>query len=413
MNFLKALWKMASEPPGPGSDFWYQDVSPMSSAGVQVNNGNALQIASVYSCVKVLAESIASLPICIYRQLPEGGKEEAPDHPLAQLLKFQPNGYQTKFNLFQMMVGHLALRGNFYSRKLFGPDGQVQSIIPLNPARMTTELLPNYSLRFKYTNDSGQPVPYNQGDIFRVNNLSDDGIKGFSVIEKVRDTFGGAMQTQEYANRFFANDARPGGVLSSDKPVDEKVRDANRTSWEKAHRGAKNAHKVAILYGLTWQQVGMSNEDSQFLETRKFGRSEICGLFGVPPHMIGDLERATFSNIENQDIGFYKHTIRPWLVNIEQAIKRDLILEDDIFVEFKIDGLLRGDANSRSAYFQKALGAGNSPAWMTPNEVRALENLNPIEGGDDLPKPIQGLNQAQNQQNKENKQDNGSDTQDA
>jgi HK97 family phage portal protein len=339
----------------------------------------------VYSCIKVLSEGIASLPISVYRRLPDGGKEEATDHPLYNLLKYQPNSIQTKFNFVQMMTGHLGLRGNFYAEMVVGPNGQVQELVPLHPGRITTEILTNRELRFRYWDESGKEKLYRQGDLFRVHNLSSDGIKGISVIEQVRDTFGSAQQTQEYASRFFANDAKPGGILKAAQPMDDKIRQANREAWEKAHRGAKNAHKVAILYGLDWQSVGMTNEDSQFLETRKFTRSEICGLFGVPPHMIGDLERATFSNIEHQDIAFYKHTIRPWLVNIEQSIKRDLILEDDVFAEFNADGLLRGDAKTRSEVYASALGSGGHQPYMTVNEVRAKENLNPIEGGDVLP----------------------------
>lgn len=387
MNFLKNLFK-SNQTPGPTDGYWYEPVSPTSAAGVRVTHDKAMQIATVYSCVNLLANSIASLPLMVYRRLPDGGKQEAADHPLYNLLKYQPNDWQTKFNFTQMMVGHLALRGNYYAEILTDRGGSVTGLLPLNPARMKVELLKNDTVRYTYQDEQGREIRYLPGELLRVHGLSSDGLTGMSVIQQARETFGSAIQTQEYANRFFANDARPGGILKSDTPIDEKSRTANKESWERAHRGAKNAHKVAILYGLNWQQVGMSNSDSQFLETRKFNRSEICGLFGVPPHLIADLERATFSNIEHQDIGYYKHTIRPWLVNIEQSIKRDLITEPDVFAEFKIDGLLRGDSKSRSEYYAKALGSGGTRGWMTQNEVRALENLNPMDGGDELPQPI-------------------------
>lgn len=402
MQFLRNFFRAMSSQ-DPASDFWYEPANGSTAAGVRITHDNALQVTAVYSCVRVLSEAIASLPLVLYRRLPNGGKEEATDHPLYNLLKYQPNGFQTKFNFVQMLTGHLALRGNFYAQQIIGRNGQVEQLIPLHPGRMKTEILPNNTLRFRYTDNNGYEKVFLQGDLFRVHGLSSDGIKGMSVIEQARETFGGAFQTQEYANRFFGNDARPGGILQADAPMDAKVVQANKESWEKIHRGAKNAHKVAILYGLKWQSMGMTNEDCQFLETRKFTRSEICGLFGVPPHMIGDLERATFSNIEQQDIGLYKHTIRPHLVNIEQAIKRDLILEDDVFAEFNADGLLRGDALSRAQVYATALGAGGHQPYITVNEVRAKENLNPIEGGDVLPERA-----AQNSQNNQNNQTNGS-----
>ena len=386
ISFLRNLFRPLATQPPPGDDFWYGDAGGYSAAGVHVTPHNALQVATVYNCVDILSKSIASLPLVTYYRLKKGGREEATDHPLYHLLKYQPNRFQTSFSFIQTMVGCLALRGNFYAEKFTGPDGQVRELFPLNPAHMRADMLKNRTLRFDYTAD-GAPAKYLQGELFRAHGLSSDGIRGLSVIEQVRETFGAAIQTQEYANRFFRNDARPGGILQADTPPDDKVRQANKDAWEKAHRGARNAHKVAILYGLKWQSVGMSNQDSQFLETRKFTGSQICGLFGIPPHMVGDLERATFSNIEHQDIGFYKHTVRPWLVNIEQAFKRDLILEEDVIVRFKIDGLLRGDTKARGEFYAKALGAGGHQPFMTPNEVRSLEDLNPLEGGDELPQP--------------------------
>lgn len=384
MNIFSHLFQKMMSSPGPSDDFWFGDAANYSA---RITHENAMQVAAVYSCTKVISEAIASLPLVLYRRLPGGGKEEAVDHPLYNLLKYQPNQYQTRFEFMQMFAGHLVVRGNFYAEKIVNRAGQVEQILPLHPGRMQTELLKTGSLRFKYQEEDGSPTTFVQGEVLRAHGLSMNGLKGLSVIESVRDTFSGAKQTQDFANSFFSNGAQPGGILYSDTPLKNDVLESNKEMWKKYHQGAKNAHRVAVLCGLKWQSMGMSNQDSQFLETRKYSRSEICGLFGVPPHMVGDLEKATFSNIEHQDIGFYKQTVRPWLVNIEQSIKRDLIIEDDHFAEFKIDGILRGDTKTRSEYYAKALGAGGSPAWMTQNEVRSLENLNPLEGGDKLPKP--------------------------
>lgn len=369
--------------PGAGSDYWYDD--PINYQSSKINVDRALQIATVYTCVNILASSIASLPLITYRRLPGGGKEEATDHPLYNLLKYTPNDWQTKFTFCQQMVAHAALRGNFYSAIQYNQRGEVVGLEPLIPQRMQVEKLPNGQLRFTYTDDDGRQVRYLQGELLRFHTLTDNGYTGLSVIGQARRTMSLASNTEEYGDAYFSNGARPGGILTSDGPMDTETRNANKESWERAHRGAKNAHKVAVLSSMKFQPITITNEDSQFLETRRFTKEEICGLFGIPPHLAADLSRATFSNIEHQDIGFYKHTIRHWVTNIEQSIKRDLIIEDDIFAEFKVDALLRGDSESRANYYSAALGSGGSPAWMTPNEIRALENLNPINGGDALP----------------------------
>lgn len=384
--------------PPPSDDFWYGAVGGLTSAGVRVTPEKAMQMATVFACVRVISEAIASLSIGVYERQEGNRKQELPNHPAYALLKYTPNDFQSRYNFMQFYAASLLLRGNAYAEKIIGYDGQVESLRPLLPNRMTTKILPNNTVRYHYNELNGSKTIFLPGELFRVNGLSLDGFTGLSVIEHCRETFGGALQTQEYANRFFANDARPGGVLTSDKPMSEEVKKSNKEQWEKAHKGASNAHKVAILYGMTWQSIGMSNADAQFLETRKFSRSEICGLYGVPPHMIGDLDRATFSNIEHQDISFYKHTVRPHTINIEQSMNRDVILEDDVYAEFNMDAVLRGDTKTRGEFYSKALGSGGSPAWMTPNEVRAKENLNPIEGGDELPKPT---NTAQGQMDSE------------
>ena len=380
---VRDLFVPSNITPGAGSDFWYED--PYTYSGAKINPEKAMQLATVYTCVNLLASSIASLPLVTYRRLPEGGKEEATDHPLYNLLKYAPNDQQTKFTFCQQMVVHAALRGNFYGEIKYRPNGEIESIEPLIPQRMQVEKLSNGRLRFTYNKEDGGQQRYIQGELLRFHTLSEDGYSGMSVIKQASRTMSLATNTEEYGDAYFSNGARPGGILSTTAPMDEETRKNNQKAWERAHRGSKNAHKVVLLNNIDFKPISISNEDSQFLETRRFSKEEICGLFGIPPHLAADLSRATFSNIEHQDIGFYKHTIRHWVTNIEQSIKRDLIVDDDIFVEFKVDALLRGDSESRANYYSAALGSGGSPAWMTPNEIRALENLNPIDGGDALP----------------------------
>lgn len=382
---FKSFFQSAT--PSAGDDFWYEDAVGGSASGARISPESAMAIAAVYSCVNILASSVASLPLVVYRKLPNGGKEEIPTHPLYNLLKYQPNALQTRYNFMQMLVGHAALRGNFYAEIVYNNQGFIEELYPLNPAKMQVEATRNRGVRFVYWDDEVGKRVYLPSELLRFTGLSSDGVTGLSVVAHARETFGIALQTENYAARFFKNDSKPGGILQSDLPMTAEAQKANRESWERAHRGAANAHKIAVLQGLKFQQIGMTNEDSQFLETRKFTKAEICGIFGIPPHLIADLERSTFSNIEQQDIGFYKHTIRHWVTNIEQTIKRDLILEQDVYAEFKVDALLRGDSQSRAEYYSKALGSGGSPAWMTQAEVRQLENLNPIEGADKLWQP--------------------------
>jgi len=345
-----------------------------------------MRASAVYACVKVLAETIASLPLIVYRRLPNGGKERALEHPQYRLLHDQPNGWQTSFEWREMTQGHVTLRGMAYSEIIPGPRGAVEELIPLHPDRVEPKRLENGSLIYIHRPENGKERRLTQEEVFVLRGLSSDGIKGLSPIEHARESIGLSLATEGYGARFFQNDARPGGVLESPNKLDESAYKNLKTSWAEAYSGVANSHKPAILeQGLTWKQMGMTSEDAQFLETRKFQLSEIARIFRVPPHMIGDLERSTNNNIEHQSIEFVVHTIRPWLVRWEQAITRDLLIgAGEYFAEFLVDGLLRGDFKTRSEGYASAVTTG----WMTPNEVREKENLNPIEGGDELMKPL-------------------------
>ena len=285
-----------------------------------------------------------------------------------------------------MMQGHLCLRGNAYAQIMPGLRGSMSELIPIHPDMVTVDQLENNRLLYTVKRKGGGKDEYRQDQIFHIRGLSTSGITGLSPITMARESLGLSKATEMHGAKLFSNGASPGGVIEHPGKLLPKAYNQLRESWQQAHGGVQNAHKVAILEeGMKWTQMGMSSEDAQFLETRKYQAIDIARIYRVPPHMIAELDRATFSNIEHQSIEFVMHTIRPWLVRWEQAIQRCLINEDDVFAEFNAEGLLRGDTKSRYEAYASAITNG----WMTRNEVRKIENLDPLDG---LDEPIQQLN---------------------
>ncbi len=388
MGFLSKQWSgpRASVSYGPLDPFWYEMIDGKSETGLSVNADTAMRIAAVYSCVRVIAETIATLPALMYQRLGNGGKRRASEHPLYGILHDQPNNWQTSVEYWEMVVGHVALRGNSYSQ-IRRTGGRIDELVPLDPRRMTVELLSNNRLQYRYKTRDGEPIEFGPNDIFHLRGLSSDGLLGQSPIAQVREAFALALAQERFGAKFFKNGMAPSGVYETDKQLSEQAYGRLKASLHSERSGVDNAHKTLILEeGLKWNQVGVNGRDAQFLEARKYQRSEIAGIFRVPPHMIGDLDRATFSNIEHQGINFVVHTIRPWLVRIEKAILRDLIVDDEagFFAEFLVDGLLRGDQKAR--YDAYAIGIQNE--IITRNEARSWENLNPVDGGDEFRNPI-------------------------
>jgi HK97 family phage portal protein len=364
--------------------------SPTAS-GVRIGGlDGGLYVTTVYQCVDVLARTLASLPLPVYRRL-ERGKEKAPDHHLYSVLGYEPNPEMTSYDLRSTLQGHLGLTGNAYAEIERDKGDRVTALWPLNPRKMEVTRGPNGALRYLYElpdRVGRDRVVFNPSQILHLRGLSSNGVVGYSPITLAREALGMALATEHYGASLFGNNARPSGVLKMPGPLNPDVRDEMRAAWERTYSGLNNAHRIAILEdGLEFQQIGIAPEDAQFLETRKYTRREIAGIYHVPPHMIGDLEQATFSNIEHQSIDFVVHTMRPWLVVWEQAIRRGLFSVPDRerhFAEFLVDALLRGDTISRYQAYQIAISNG----FMTPNEGRELENRNPIEGGDVLLVPL-------------------------
>ena len=378
-----AEWRgfhVSQEPPG-----WVDSLSQSETAtGISVDESKALAATAVFACVRILAETVASLPLLVYRSKSDGGKERAKSHYLYPILHDIANPEMTSFELREALMGHVCLWGNAYGEIEFG-GGQVLAIWPLRPDRMQVErkggqLLYRYTVVDKQSGSRVETLPAQR--VLHIHGLGFNGVSGYSVIGYGRQAVGLALATEEYGARFYGNNASPGGVLEHPGKLNEEAHKRMRTSWDDAHKGLSKSHRIAILEeGVTYKQVGIPPQDSQYLETRKFQSIEITRMYRVPPHMVGDLDRASFSNIEHQSIEFVTHTIRPWVVRWEQALNMDLLTPDErrsYFAEFLVDGLLRGDIQSR----YQAYATARQNGWMSANDVRGLENMNPIEGGD-------------------------------
>lgn len=350
------------------------------SSGVRVTQRTAIRATAVFACVRVIAESIASLDLHHYRRLPGGGHERLPDW-LDRLLSVAPNDYQTRFEWIEMMVRHFEIWGRCYSRKIQDSAGRITALEPLHPSRVHPEKLPNGRIRFQFDEDTGHREPLLQDELFWMHFFSDDGVHGEDPTELGRETFGLCRALELHASRFFGNGARPGVVLQTDLSLDPDTVERIREQWERIHRGPQNAHRTAVLDGgmkaVPFEQS--TNQAAQFLESRRFEIERVCSFFRVPPHMVQLLDRATFSNIEQQSIDFRTSCIAPRVIRFEQALARDLVLDPvNTFVRFDLNDLERGDSASRMAY----LTAGIDRGIFSVNEARAREGLNPIPGGD-------------------------------
>ena len=379
----------------PHDDFWYSSATAQALSGVSVNPDTALSISTVFRCVSAIAQDIAGMPLIVYQRT-DGGKERAVDHPLYEVLHDRPNQWQTSFEWREMMLGHLLLRGNAYNLIEPGPRGFAGELIPLNPAEMKVEQLANRQLRYTYTWKDRRKEIFTQDEIFHLRGLSSDGIKGLSVVGLARESLGLGIAAEQYGARFFAQDARPGGVLSVPNRLSPESHDQMKKDWSDVHSGLLGSHKTAILEnGVKWEQVGMSNEDAQFLATRGLQIEETARWFGVPLHRIGHTQGVTSwgTGIEQFTLGYIKFTLLGWVRRLEGSIKRDLILDPKTFyAAFLMDHLMRGDITSRFSAYRIAVTTG----WMSRNEVRRLEDMNSADGLDEylVPQNMASIDEA-------------------
>ena len=362
-----------------------------SSSGKAVTERSAMQMTAVYACVRILSEAIAGLPLHLYKYTDDGGKEKAIDHPLYRILHDEPNPEMTSFVFRETLMTHLLLWGNAYAQIIRNGKGEVIALYPLMPNRMRVDRDDKGQLYYTYNRAYDEALkvksstvvlkPY---DVLHIPGLGFDGLVGYSPIAMAKNAIGLAIATEEYGAKFFANGAAPSGVL--EHPSTLKNPEKLREAWQSQFGGSQNSNRIAVLEeGLKYTPISISPEQAQFLETRKFQINEIARIFRVPPHMVGDLEKSSFSNIEQQSLEFVKYTLDPWVVRWEQNLQRILLNPDekkDYFFKFNVDGLLRGDYASRMTGYATARQNG----WMSANDIRELENLDciPTELGGDL-----------------------------
>lgn len=398
------LFKWFRRNPKRKSSDWSAPLAEMYLRGggtARVTVETALQIAAVYSCVRIISESLASVPLVLYRRNADGrSKTRAESDSLYELMRWRPNPFETSLEWRELALAEVILAGNHFSHITRMPkSGDVVEVMPLERAFMRVER-GKFGPKFIYE-PNGEPrrvfekkSPTDAPEVLHLRGLRmGKDLLGRSVLEDAAETFGLAAAGQEYGRRVFDNDATPGLVIEmgGDFPADdEEAIKKFREAWHEAYAGPRNAGKVAILTnGAKASKLSFTAQEVQFLETRKFSRSEIASLFRVPPHMIGDLDRATFSNIEQQSIEFVVHTLRPWAVRFEQALHSALLSDSSqqkrgYFFEFLLEGLMRGDLKSR----YEAYKVGREGGWLSANDILALENSNPIEGGDRYLEPM-------------------------
>jgi HK97 family phage portal protein len=392
-TILERLTGASSAPQRAKSTTIQQVVSEFLRSGT-TGEDYALRVATVLACVNVIAQTIGTLPLLLYRRTGTS-KTRVDNDALAELLRWKPNPYQTSTEWREQMIAHALLHGNAYSEIIRAADGTVRELLVLDPRAMQVDR-GAYGPTYRYQPAEGASrtftvaSPTEPPKILHLRGLSTSGLVGRSLVTDASDIIDTAHSAQVYGRTLLDNGATPALVLKHPQVLDEEAALRLKESWRAAYGGARKAGGIAVLEeGMSLDTLSMSNEDLQLLETRKFTRSEIAALFRVPAHMIGDMERSTFSNIEHQSIEFVQHCIRPWAVRFEQVLHATLLSDTpqqkrSYFFEFQIDGLLRGDIQSRYQAYQ----VGRQAGFLSINDIRRLENLDPVAGGDDYLEPL-------------------------
>ena len=386
MGNLSALFHSRDKPQNRTAGSAYTFFMGGSTAGKAVNERSAMQMTAVYSCVRILSEAIAGLPLHLYMYTEDGNKVKAVEHPLYRLLHDEPNPEMSSFVFRETLMTHLLLWGNAYAQIIRNGKGEVVALYPLMPNKMTVDRDTSGKLYYSYQRSNEEAIQSKDSkvilkpsDVLHIPGLGFDGLVGYSPIAMAKNAIGMAIACEEYGAKFFSNGASPGGVLEHPGTIKDPQR--IRDSWQSTFGGSSNANKIAVLEeGMKFTPIGIAPEQAQFLQTRKFQIDEIARIFRVPPHMVGDLEKSSFSNIEQQSLEFVKYTLDPWVVRWEQSIARSLLTPEEkktYFAKFNVDGLLRGDYQSR----MQGYAIGRQNGWMSANDIRELENLDRIPAG--------------------------------
>lgn len=351
---------------------------------MRVTADTSMQLSAVYRAVALVSGHMAMLPVVFYES---GTRKRIKKHPLLKLLNIKPNRFQNAFEWREMVQGHLELRGNAYNEIITNGRGEITELIPRHPDKVKIEQLDSGDYRYRITDADGTPRVLPRGQVWHLRGLSSNGIVGLSVVECARESFGLGLAAQSYGARFFANDAKPTGgwIEYPGQFKDKEARDSFKESIQDAQSGQRRGKLMVLDRGLKYHEVGVTNSDAQFIETNKWSISDIARWFGVPPHKIGDLEKATFSNIEQQALEYIQDALQPRGARWKASIVSDLLFDDEeIDVEFDYRELLRGDSAARRAYYHGGILDG----WLTRNEARDMEGMEPLPGLDEPLRPL-------------------------
>lgn len=378
--------------PSPFSDFWYQDYPAWAGGGIRLSGDAALKISAVWRGVNLLASTIAGLPLPVYQRVQingQDGRVRADNHPLAEILDGQPNDWQTSFEYREMKIGHLLLRGDFFAEKVPWDRPGIMQLIPRNPDKMKVEMIRRgrgMVRRYEYTEPDGTKRRILADDMHHVMGFSLDGVRGVSFLTYARETLGTALAMQRHQASLFSRGVRTSGALTYPKVLSEKGRSNLRKAIDELHVGPSNVGRPLLLEeGMQWQQMGMTQADAEFAASSRLSVADIARYLGTPLHKLMELERSTNNNIEQQALEWVVEGVLPWCKRDEQAIRRDLIAaKGTYYAEYVLQGLLRGDTLTRF----RAYALGRQWGWLSPNDIRRLENLNPIPGGDRYDTPL-------------------------
>lgn len=363
--------------PGPGADFWFQPVGVDTSSGTKITLGAVLHASAFFACIRFMSTTMGSLPLRM-RERRASGDVDAPDHELDEIIRFQPNSRQTAIEFWETLFLHSMTRGCGYA-EIIQQQGRITALVPLHASAVTTRQLRDGTLRFHYRGDqSGQERVLLQDEVLRVPGLSYNGVSGLSMIDVASEVLGLGIAADRYAGRVFRNNLNLGGYIKHPGKLGEDAQRNLLSALVEKLAGAENAHRPIILQeGMEFVQGQMTARNAQLLEARKWQIGEVARFYGIPLQYLGIYDGATHSNVEQSALDLVKYTIRPWVRRTEQAIRRDLIIEDRdrYYAEYNLEGLLRGDSETRASYFSAALGSGGTPPWMRVNEVRRIEGL--------------------------------------
>lgn len=367
---------------------WQEGWGMAAMSGFTINEHSSLANSPVWACVTAIADPVATVPILTYRRRPDGGKERAFDHPLYDILHDQPNRLQTAFTFKRVLMTHALLWGNGYAQIMPGPRGAVDQLLPLHPDGVRTEMRRDGTLLYHVRQRDGTEQPLLEDQVFHVPGLTLDGLNGLSLMTYARESIGLALSTQTYSAKFFGQGARPSGFLKVKGKLTEDAKKRLAAQIMAVHGGVANMHKIAVLEeDSSWESTGLTNEDAQLLGLIEWNVADLARWFRVPLHMIGETSKVTSwgTGIEQLSIGFVVYSLLPWLENWQQTIRKDLIVaKQAYFAEFLVDALLRGDIKTRYEAYQ----IGRLNGWLSPNDIRGMENMNPIPNGDGYLQPL-------------------------